>query len=421
MKKIFNVASVFVYKYSLFFLIGFLIANSFNYIFVGLSSYTNVGIVYRGIILFLYVVFALLITIRSEIIKNRMFTCVSALYILFSLISIINITFNPPLQSVQASSIDYVKSIGQMLINVISIIVLFSISKIDSKEKEIASYIILGIVALSIIFSLIKDYDSIINTFTKYDHSNYDVTSFFVDKNTFGLLLFLGSIISYYLCKSKNKWYVLPTFLIFVYSIIIRCKTAVLLIFVVTLVSLIEIFIILFRKNKKWFTIALASTVSLLALSLILLSLKVGPFKYIYSALFDEYGLFYDAYIVMADRFNNWGDSIYKISSFPYVLLGFSERIYQLFITCPVDNIFIHCLVSGGVAKLLIYLFLLFVLYKKSIKNRTMLFVLSLLVLYGFMQDYTMVGISFSSIIFTIIILLYSDPIRFCPLTCIQK
>ncbi|MBR0439798.1 MAG: hypothetical protein IJK27_03505 [Bacilli bacterium] len=421
MKKIFNVASVFVYKYSLFFLIGFLIANSFDYIFVELNSFTNAGIVYRGIVLFLYVVFALLITIKSEIIKNRMFVYVSALYILFSLISIVNITFNPPLQSVQVSCIDYVKSIGQMLVNVISIIVLFSISKIDNKEKVIASYIILGIVTLSIIYSLIKDYDSIINTFIKYDHSNYDVKSFFVDKNTFGLLLFLGSIISYYLHKSKSKWYNVPTFLIFVYSIIIRCKTAVLLIFVVTLVSLIEIFIILFRKNKKTFTVVLTSTVSLLALSLILLSLKAGPFKYIYSVLFDEYGLFYDAYIVMADRFNNWGYSINKISLFPYVLLGFSERIYQLFITCPVDNIFILCLLSGGVIKLLIYLFLLFVLYKKSIKNRTMLFVLSLLVLYGFMQDYSMVGISFSSIIFAIIILLYSDPICFCPLTYIQK
>lgn len=421
MRKIFNVASVFVYKYSLYFLISFLIANSFNYIFVGLNSYTNAGIVYRGIILFLYVAFALLITIKSKIIKNRMFVCFSALYILFSLISIINITFNSPLHSIQVSCIDYVKSIGQTLVNVISIIVLFSISKIDSKEKEIASYIILGIVALSIIYSLIKDYDSIVNTFIKYDHSNYDVTSFFVDKNTFGLLLFLGSIISYYLYKNKSKWYIVPTFIIFIYSIITRCKTAALLVFVVTLVSLIEIFIILFRKNKKWFAIVLASTVSLLALSLILLFLKTGPFKYIYSALFDEYGLFYDAYIVMADRFNNWSDSINKISLFPYVLLGFSERIYQLFITCPVDNIFIHCLVSGGVAKLLIYLFLLFVLYKKSIKNRMMLFVLSLLVLYGFMQDYTMVGISFSSIIFAMIILLYLNPIRFCQLTCIQK
>lgn len=421
MKKIFNAASVFVYKYSLFFLIGFLIANSFNYIFVGLNSYTNAGIVYRGIILFLYVAFALLITIKSKIYKSRMFVCVSALYILFSLISIINITFNPPLRSVQVSCVDYVKSMGQTLVNVISIIVLFSISKIDSKEKAIGSYIILGIVALSIIYSLIKDYDSIVNTFIKYDHSNYDVTSFFVDKNTFGLLLFLGAAISYYLYKSKNKWYIVPTFLIFVYSIIIRCKTAGLLIFIVTLISLFEIFIIFFKKNKKWFAIALISTVCLLVLGLILLSLKVGPFKYIYSALFDEYGLFYDAYIVMADRFNNWGDSINKISSLPYVLFGFSERIYQLFITRPVDNIFIHCLVSGGAAKLLIYMFLLFALFKKSIKNRTMLFALSLLVLYGFMQDYTMVGISFSSIIFSIIILLYSDPIRFCPLTCIQK
>lgn len=421
MKKIFNVTSVFVYKYSLFFLIGFLIANSFNYIFVGLNSYTIAGIVYRGIILFLYVVFALLITIKSEIIKSRMFICVSALYILFSLLSIINIAFNPPSQNVQVSSIDYVKSIGQILVNAISIIVLFSITKIDSKEKEITSYIILGIVALSIIYSLTKDYDSIINTFIKYDHSNYDVTSFFVDKNTFGLLLFLGSIILYYLYKNKSKWYIVPIFLVFIYSIIIRCKTAALLIFVVTLISLVEFFIILFIKNKKWFTIALITTVCLLVLSLILLLLKAGPFKYIYSALFDKYGLFYDAYIVMADRFNNWGDSITKISSFPYVLLGFSERIYQLFITRPVDNIFIHCLVSGGVAKLLIYLFLLFVLYKKNIKNRTMLFVLSLLVLYGFMQDYTMIGISFSSIIFAMIILLYSDPIRFCPLTCIQK
>lgn len=421
MKKIFNVASVFVYKYSLFFLIGFLIANSFNYIFVGLNSYTSAGIVYRGIILFLYVAFAFLITIKSEIIKNRTFVCVSILYILFSLISIINITFNHSLQSVQVSCIDYVKSIGQTLVNVISIIVLFSISKIDSKGKEIASYIILGIVALSIIYSLIKDYDSIVNTFVKYDHSNYDVTSFFVDKNTFGLLLFFGSIISYYLYKNKNKWCFVPIFFVFVYSIIVRCKTAALLILIVMLISLIEIFIIFFKKNKKLFTIALISMVCLLVLSSILLSLKVGPFKYIYSALFDEYGLFYDAYIVMADRFNNWGDSINKISSFPYVLIGFSERIYKLFITRPVDNIFIHCLVSGGIAKLLIYLFLLFVLCKKSIKNKTMLFSLSLLVLYGFMQDYTMVGISFSSIIFSIIILLYSDPICFCPLTCIQK
>ena len=410
MKKILNVTSVFVYKYSLFFFIGFLIANSFNYIFGGLNSYTNTGIVYRGIILFLYVVFALLITIKSEIVKNKMFVCASAVYILFSLISIINITFNHPLQSIQISSIHYVKSIGQMLVNVFSIIVLFSIPKINSKEKVIASYIILGIVTLSIIYSLIKDYDSIINTFIKYDHSNYDVTSFFVDKNTFGLLLFFGSIISYYLYKCKNKCFIVPTFLIFIYSIISRCKTAVLLIFIVTLVSLIEIFIILFKKNKKLFTTVLTSTVFLLALSLILIFLKAGPFKYIYSAFFDKYGLFYDAYIVMADRFNNWGDSINKISLFPYVLLGFSERIYQLFITCPVDNIFVHCLISGGVAKLLIYLFLLFVLYKKNIKNRTILFVLSLLILYGFMQDYTMVGISFSSIIFEIIILLYSYP-----------
>ena len=421
MKKIINNSIDFAYKYSLFFLIGFLILNSFNYIFPELNSYTTIGIFYRGVVLFIYVVFAILIAIKSNVIKNKVFILISFLYIVFSLISLINVSFNPLTSNISIDGLNYVKSIGQILINVISVIVLFSITKIDNKEKEIVSYIILGIIAFSIIFSFIKDFYSIVSTFMEYDHSNYDVTSFFVDKNTFGLLLFLGAIISYFLCKSKNMWFIIPLYITMFYSVIIRCKTSALLIFILSIIALFECFVLLFRKNKKAFIVLLVLISTTLITFCTLILVKVGPFKYIYSALFDEYGLFYDSFVVLSDRFNNWKQLLNKISSFPFILLGYSERIYQLFVSSPIDNIFILCLISGGIIKLLIYLFLLFVLYKKNIANKMMIFILSLLILYGLMQDYTMVGVSFSSLVFAIIILIYLEPIDFYHLTYIQK
>ena len=409
MKKTFNQVSTFIKQNYLFFLLFFLVANSFNYIFPELNTFTTAGFIYRGTILFLYITFALFVSFNSQIIKNKYFIIILSIYFLFATGSVVNVSFNPLTSSTPIDSTYYLKAFGQIFVNAISIIVLLSIPKSENRNNILTCYIILGIVAFAIIFSLIKDYKSIVNTLVETDHSNYDVTSFFVDKNTFGLLLFIGSVISYYLCKNKNYLYILPTFLILLYSLLARCKTAAVLILAIVLLSFIELLISLFKKNKKTFVVTVVSVSAVLLVTLILVLTRVWIFKYIYSALFDKYGLIYDSRVVILDRFDNWQNALRKLSTFAFATLGYSERIYQLFIANPVDNIFILTLVTGGAIKFILYLIFLAYLIKENAKNRNVMILLGLFMLYGLMQDYTIVGVSFSSLGFTILYLIYRN------------
>lgn len=409
---------VFVTLFS--FLCGFL------YCFPGLHSGSSAGFIYRGILLLIAFVYIGICVDFKKLIQNRLLIIVVSIFLIASTISLSSLSLKT---SKSLSNTQLLQSIGQIPSIIISLIIFFDL--FDSKNSRLSlqiSYLLINFFAVfCILYSLISDRISIYNLFTKFDHSNYDIVSIFVDKNTFGLCLFIASCSNLILLAKRNiNQFTIATILIFVYflySILIRAKSSSLVIFPLLIFSVVLMFKQLYFYSKKCF-IVVASVIFSVSTLLILLTLtKIWVFSYLFSALFDQYGLFYDAKIVLQSRFINW-NYLLSASSHPLVILiGWGERIPRYIFTSPVDNAYIYIFLNGGLLKIVIYASIIFVLSKKITNGKMRYFIcLASLLIYGLFQDYYLLGLSYSSISFWICVFFSkTNSEAYLQRSCIQK
>lgn len=402
MEKIFNK----IKSYKFFVLIFFFVTTMLLYCFPSFASGTKPGFIYRGIILFLFVPFIAVFLYKNDLLKNKkLFFCVF-LYLFCAIISLSTCSLKT---GIQISGSLIAQSVGDIIINsFLCFLFIVCLDFDNEKQMEWSLFFINFLCLFAIIFSLFKDSQSIKGLFNNFDHSNYDITSIFVDKNSFGLLLFIGAASNTLYSIKRRPWFLVLTVIYFLYSILIRAKSASLVIFIVFLYSFIVIFKNLFTKNKK---IAIIISISLLLVLGLLLSLtltKVGWFSKLYDVLFAKYGLFYDAKVVFLDRLNNWKNSIAASSNPLVIIFGYGERIYRPICDSAIDNAFLCNYLSGGIIKLI--LFILFIIYiylyvlKHSKKQFAFIIVLSACLIYGLFQDYYLQGFNFSSLGFLIAI-----------------
>ena len=382
------------------FLFCFFVLTMFLYCLPTLKTGSMPGFIYRIIILFFFAVYFCISLLKNDFKFNKKVLICSIIYLLSSIISLTTTKIKTT-STIENQLI--VQSVGDIIIN--STLIYFFLDYLAIQETKYSKFCLYAINLLcifSIIFSLIKDFSEIVALFNNYDHSNYDITSIFVDKNSFGLLLFVGAASNTHHSIHRKKIFILFTIAYFLYSLLIRAKSASFVIFILVLYSLILIFYNCFHSNKKKAIIYLSSILLFVLLLLILILTKVWVFSKFYSVLFDKYGLFYDSKVVFEDRLKNWSDLI-TLSYNPLVILfGWGERIYKPIVHSAVDNIYLCMYLSGGIIKLILYLVLIFYIFKTALNHESIfssfIIILIACLAYGFFQDYGLCGFNFSSL-----------------------
>lgn len=402
MEKIFNK----IKSYKFFVLISFFVLTMFLYCFPKLASGTIPGFIYRGIVLLLFVPFVAVCLYKNNLLKNRKLVFCAFLYLFCAIISLSTYRLKT---DIQISGSLIVQSVGDIIINSLLCFLFIDCLDFDNeKQMECSLFFINFLCLFAIIFSLFKDSQSIKGLFNNFDHSNYDITSIFVDKNSFGLLLFIGAASNTLYSIERRPWFLVLSVVYFLYSILIRAKSASLVIFIVLLYSFIVIFKNLFAKNRKITIIISSSLLLILGLLLSLTLAKVGWFSKLYNVLFAKYGLFYDAKVVFLDRLNNWKNLVPASNNPLVIIFGYGERIYRPICNSAIDNSFLCNYLSGGIIKLILFTLFISYLYiyvlKLNKRQIAFIVVLSACLIYGLFQDYYLQGFNFSSLGFLIAI-----------------
>lgn len=394
-------------KYTYFILASIFLLLLPNCIKVLSANYSS-GLIYRGIILVLFGILAVMSFIFNKQYKTKYFTIFISTYLAFSIISL---CLTKAKLNLNLETLDCFLSLGEIGSTIISFIFIFSCLKSHEINKllivKTLAYASIGFIFLS----LILDWNAIISTFTKFDHSNYDVKSIFFDKNTFGLFLFTGCASFCFLGIAKNRFYLFGALFAAIYSGVARAKTS-LLISLILLISSFVYCIVCDVKTKKIKNIIIYfSLIFLVLMTLILIILKVGFFAKIFDVIFGDYGLIYDGKVVIRERFKNWSNKLDSIDSPLIWIFGYGERLAYTFAGRPIDNSYIYIFLNGGLIKLILYIAILgyLVFYKTKISTSKINKVIGIIsifsvVLYGFFEDCYLIGCSLPSLLFSLII-----------------
>ncbi len=403
-----NKVILFINKYETHFVIASLFLLLLSNCIEALSMNTNAGIIYRCIVLALFVVAAVFLIINSKNNKANYLYIFIGIYLFFSILSLSLTTIKT---SVALQAIDYVLSIGEIVSTIVSFIFIYRLAEFKNINRALILKIFGYVSFILIVVSIIVDWNAIVNTFTQFDHSNYDVKSIFLDKNTFGLVLFVGSISFCYLGIMESRLYLLGALLNVFYSGIARTKTTLLICFVLLFASFVYCAFVDFKSKKTKNIIVYSTALIVCIIFILLILLRAGLFDSIYGAVFGDYGLLYDGIVVMQARFNNWSSKLMSISSPLVWIFGYGERFAYSIAGRPIDNVYIYILLNGGIIKLIIYLFVLYFIANSKIKDKRQfiekaIFSICFLavILYGFFEDCSLIGCSFSSLIFSLLV-----------------
>lgn len=366
------------------------------------------GLIYRGIILTLFGIFCAMSFIFNKQYKIRHFTIFIFIYLAFSIISLCLTKVKPNLK---LETLDYFMSLGEIGSTIISLIFIYSCFKSYEINKHLIIKVLSYASIVLIILSIFIDWNSIVNTFTKFDHSNYDIKSIFFDKNTFGIFLFAGCICFCYLGIANKRQYLLGALVCTIYSAVARVKTSLVISLIILTATFIYCVISDLKSKKTKNLFIYISLIFLILIFVILTIFKVGLFTKIYDVVFGDYGLIYDGKVVVRERFKNWSNKLSSIDSPLIWIFGYGERLAYTFAGRPIDNSYIYILLNGGLIKLILYMVILgyLVFMKNKIStlkiNKAIGFVsIFSVVLYGFFEDCYLIGCSLPSLLFSLII-----------------
>lgn len=394
-------------KYTYFILASIFLLLLPNCIKVLSANYLS-GLIYRGIILALFGILAAMSFVFNKQYKTKYFTIFISTYLAFSIISL---CLTKAKLNLKLETLDCLLSIGEICSTIISFIFIFSCLKTHEINKLLIVKTLAYASIVLIFLSFIIDWNAIVNTFTEFDHSNYDVKSIFFDKNTFGLFLFAGCTSFCFLGITKNRFYLFGAVFSVLYSGIARAKTSLLISLIVLIGSFVYCVVYDVKSKKNKNILIYFSLIFLVMITLVLIISKVGFFAKIFDVIFGDYGLIYDGKVVIRERFKNWSNKLSSIDSPLIWIFGYGERLAYTFAGRPIDNSYIYILLNGGLTKLILYIAILgyLVFHKTKIstsKINKVIGVVSIfsVVLYGLFEDCYLIGCSLPSLLFSLII-----------------
>lgn len=366
------------------------------------------GLIYRSVILVLFGILSAMSFIFNKQYKIIYFTIFISIYLAFSIISLCLTKVKPNLK---LETLDYLMSLGEIGSTVISLIFIYSCFKSYEINKQLIIKVLSYASIVLIILSIFIDWNSIVNTFTRFDHSNYDIKSIFFDKNTFGVFLFVGCICFCYLGITNKRQYLIGALVCTIYSAVARVKTS-LVISLIILTATFVYCVISDLKSKKTKNLFIYILLIFIILIFGILTLfKVGLFTKIYDVVFGDYGLIYDGKVVIRERFKNWSNKVGSVNSPLIWIFGYGERLAYTFAGRPIDNAYIYIILNGGILKLILYFLIVFIIIKFKInqtyspvtRSISLISLFSVLI-YGFLEDFSLIGCSLHNLIFLLIV-----------------
>ena len=360
MDNIRNKLKYFFDNYLIFIIILFGFLTLIAYSITALQSNTTSGVIYRGVlagvagILFILGIF----TYRYKPPLYLIIGC--GLYVVSNILTIF---VAPIIKDVSIPAMQTLQGIGIVLTNAITVFIFYWMMKFynpDKKLLNIASIIMVAFGLFLAIYSYITEWQDIINTFTKVDGWNYDVTSIFKMKTEYGYMLFICSLFAIVLAINNKKYwlYILPIFFL-INMFISRSKTSILCTSLILICLLIYHVHNSWNKYKKRWIISFSIIGVILVTLLILTICKVGIFNdfnhYITQTIFN------DAKVVLEDRFYKWGKLFKAVDTPLTVICGCGERIANSILSscgCATvgDSIYVSNYGVGGIIKFTLYL-----------------------------------------------------------------
>ena len=406
MKSLTNKIKYIYDEYLIFFILLFGILTSFSYVFPILNVNNTEGYIYRGVLLglicFLFVIGLFLYKKNPS--KKLIISC--SAYLVSGILSI----FIAPLtKNVSIDGFHYFLAALQIVINILSIFIYIWLMKDYSFSKKsitISCLIMITFGLFLTIYSYIAQWQSIIDTFTKEYGWNYDVTSIFQDKTTYGFMLLMCSLFSIILTLNTKKYwlYILPIFFL-ANMFISRNKTSILCLCFLLLCLLIYHLVHSFKKYKVIWIVCLSTAFGIILLFSLLTAFKVGPFDkfnyYITQVIFN------DASVVMQDRLSRWSN-VFKSTDNAFLnIFGAGERISSAVLAVPTgDSVYINTYATGGIIKCLLYILLIVLVMQYNIKNTNggwnKFLVISfelVLLIGGFFEDDLLFGFSHTALL----------------------
>ena len=298
-------------------------------------------------------------------------------------------------------------------------------------QFNILYYACLIVAGLSIIFSLIFEFDNYILFFTKFSStqsSEYAIQSFFFNRNIYGLFLFICIFICAYLNCRKHHWYyylMMAVLLLFMFFTLVKTTLALSIAFVF-IYCVIRI-IATFKENVKRNAVisSIIGVVIIAGIGVLIYSYYVSaPILIKIKTLFDR--LFIDVgQSTFASRTVIWNYSFLIIGDIPHFIFGrgigvFDSSLYAmtssdpnvLDITSFAHNSAVDLLGKGGILYLLLYLALMvygiyslfkMAKYHRSLALTSLLFVFMILVA-GVLECWYFFSFNISNILLTILV-----------------
>lgn len=402
--------SQFVKRYSLFFILGFGFLALVPYIVKNLTFTTTGGIIYRGFVSALILVFAIFYFYKNTKSFNLKLIVPISIYIVCGIVA----TFvTPSIVHANVSWKIYLESLITIGLNALSIFLF--LDHLSSKNEEyennnLVCWIVVWFAIFLTISTYVFQFKEIGKSFTETDGWNYSVTSIFYIKTTYGYMLFVGSIFAIIIMFNKNTiFYLFIPFYFAINAFISRNKTS--LIFIILLI--ISSFILYTIKNRRQKQKEILITVSVVGGFVAILSLltfvepiRFGIFNNIY--YFVKTSIFENAKTVMLDRLDKWGAVFQNMKPFGYTL-GYGEKlsmlIFNAYGTPLSDSTYVVAIGTGGIIKLILLLLLIFYIFKIyfrsdfSIYKKTLItIVITCVLLAGFFEDDYIYGFNFTSL-----------------------
>ncbi len=396
---------------------------------LGTSGGLSVAFLYRAIIFTLFFVVTIILFYK----KKHNINYILAIFLLIFAVSNILAIFIP-FNGVEVSNQLKWMSVLYMVSVIFTIFAFFEVFSLYIDRRSL--YALFSLVVLTAlvccIYSDIKEFNAIISAFTAKgeDAHYYQIHSFFDNKNSYGLVLFVALVANtYLLVRTKKYWLFAPLAFIFLNLIISRSKTALVVVVLISLAVALYYFIKTFKEHKMRNIIIASSIAVVIALFFIVIYV---PIIYQSNSFFSNLSnyvreaFFGQAMRSLEDRFNNL--SLAKeIFATPRIILGYGEHTcYSYANSCCyrlgyIDNAYIYNLLAGGIFKTALFGYCYFLIFKNLvILNKTSALAINKVIiwsvviailLYGLMENYQVLGSNHTAFMF--LIFSYSVPTLF--------
>lgn len=263
---------------------------------------------------------------------------------------------------------DYSRSITTIINAVSSVLLIYLFYDCPVREKYVSEYDVVkffkvfsSFIAVACLYNMITNINQLIHITSNTVYGSEAITSFFDNKNTFGVFLTFGTISAAFVrvIEGKTKW----LFLMFVFLInelMAMCRTAIIL----SMIFLIVSFLIGEKRTRK---IRIGMLLGLIIVGVVIYYVSPGAQSFINNNLFgntqsldvrDGYVRSLLPLVRGARLIFGYGDEQSSILAYTYT----GNRYYH--------NTYLHLLMSGGLLKLGFFIIVIINSLKVAMKLR---------------------------------------------------